>query len=149
MTPNNDMELRDLAATVVIIFTGLRAVSLYIVTTNNRVKCPADSASTRHWKLILPRTKTDLKEDGPVANRTSVVPCICLTNLEKKEKAKFMMDMKQDPFCICVGSCPNDVLTQYMNKCPQKSHDNDATELSFLRAVTARGELNLSLVRVK
>ena len=46
MTPNNDMELRDLAATVVIIFTGLRAISLYIATTNNWVKCPADSAFT-------------------------------------------------------------------------------------------------------
>jgi len=144
MTPNNDMELRDLAATVVIIFTGLRAISLYIATTNNWVKCPADSASTRHWRLILPRTKTDPKGDGPVANRTSVVPCICLTNLEKKEKAKFMKEMKHDPFCICVGPCPYDVLTRYMNKCPQKSHDNDATELSFLRAVTARGERTLT-----
>ena len=52
--------------------------------------------------------------------------------------------MKQDAFCPCVGSCPYDILTQYMNKCPQKSNDIDSTELSFLRAVTARGERTLT-----
>ena len=31
-----------------------------------------------------------------------------------------------------------------MNRCPQKSHDNDSTELSFLCAVTVRGERTLS-----
>jgi len=35
MSPRNDMELHDLAATVVIIFTGLRAISLYEATSNN------------------------------------------------------------------------------------------------------------------
>ena len=48
MTPNNDMEIRDLAATVVIIFTGLRAISLYQATTNNWTNCPADLTATRH-----------------------------------------------------------------------------------------------------
>jgi len=135
---------RDLAATVVIIFTGLRAISLYQATTNNWVNCPADLTATRHWKLILPRTKTDPKGLGPVSNRTSIVPCICLTNLDKTEKTKFLKKMKQDAFCSCVGSCPYDILTQYMNKCLPKSHDKDSNELAFLRSVTARGERTLT-----
>ena len=144
MTPQNDMDLRDLAATVVIIFTGLRSNSLYLATTNNWVKCAADQTSTRHWKLVLPKTKTDPKGLGPVANRTSIVPCICLTNIDKKEKAKFLKDMKCDSFCSCLVLCPFDSLSNYMNKCPQKSHDDDSTELSFLRAVTARGDRTLT-----
>ena len=144
MTPKNDMEIRDLAATVVIIFTGLRAISLYQATTNNWTNCPADLTATRHWKLILSKTKTDPKGLGPVSNRTSIVPCICLTNLDKTEKTKFLKKMKQDAFCSCEGSCPYDILTQYMKKCPQKSHDRDSNELAFLRSVTARGERTLT-----
>jgi hypothetical protein len=144
MSPRNDMELRDIAATVVIIFTGLRAIRLYEATTNNWFKCPADSTATRHWKLILSRTKTDSKGFVSVSNKTSMVPCICLTNLDKKETIKFLKNMKQDTFCPCVGSCPYDILTQYMNKCPKKSHDIDSTEPSFLCAVTARGERTLT-----
>jgi hypothetical protein len=52
----------------------------------------------------------------------------------------FLKYMEQDAFCSCVGSCPYDI-TQYMNKCPKTSHDNDSTELSFLFAVTALGKL--------
>jgi hypothetical protein len=91
---------------------------------------------------------TDTQGTGPVAGRTSMLPCICLTDLETKEKNKFIKELRKDPFCACLVSCPFTIKTNYMNLYPSKSDSKDDAPLPLLRAVTTRGDRNLTEQRL-
>jgi len=78
MSSTTDKAIRDQAATIAIIFTGLRSDSLYLAETSNWMKVPADTSSLRHCRLILARTNTNPQGAGPVDGRTLMLPCICL-----------------------------------------------------------------------
>ena len=58
--------------------------SLYLTETSNWTKVPADKSSPRDWRLVLARTKTDAQGTGPIADRTSMLRCICLTHNHDK-----------------------------------------------------------------
>ena len=47
---------------------------------------PADKTSPRRVVTVLAKTKNDMTGEGPVAGRTFVLPCICLSSLEDTEK---------------------------------------------------------------
>jgi len=136
------MELRDQAITVLECFTAMRSAEVHTLQMAGISNDAATSTLPRSLKLVVDHTKTDPTGQGPVSDRTYHVPCTCLVNMEKAEKAAFVRSLKKDPLCQCVEACPFGVLTSYLAACPKASPTSNISlwpELHFARALTAHG----------
>lgn len=138
---SNHTELRDQAICVLTCFTALRAEDVHSIFMRMIQALPATKDHGRRYRIILDHTKNDRAGTGPVEGRTFLVPCTCMVNLEKGEKAAFARSMKAKPFCSCIEPCPFDIVARYLAACPSPVSSSSAVlDSPFARAVSARGD---------
>jgi hypothetical protein len=142
LSHENDEQLRDLALMQFICFTGIRLADIDFSKTNEFKIVSADKSSPRRVVAVLAKTKNDMTGEGPIAGRTFVLPCICLSSLKGADKIAFAKLLKKDPCHQCSTKCPFDAVVKYLHKCPTyESAAAAATKdtLSFMRALSSRG----------
>jgi len=124
-----------------ICFTGIRLADVDYAKSEDFKIVPADKTSPRRVVAVLAYTKNDMTGEGPVAGRTFVLPCICLSSLEGTEKTAFAKHLKKDPNFPCSTSCPYDGVVKYLRECPTSNKNAVAAieKLSFMRALSSRG----------
>ncbi len=118
LSHENDEQLRDLALMQFICFTGIRLADIDFSKTNEFKIVSADKTSPRRVVAVLAKTKNDMTGEGPIAGRTFVLPCICLSSLKGADKIAFAKLLKKDPCHQCSTKCPFDAVVKYLHKCP-------------------------------
>ncbi len=151
LSHENDEQLRDLALMQFICFiTRIRLADLDFSKSNEFKIVSADKTSPRR---VLQKQKTTwLVKVGPIAGRTFVLPCICLSSLKGADKIAFAKLLKKDPCHQCSTKCPFDAVVKYLHKCPTyESAAAAATKdtLSFMRALSSRGGKHSQQIGVK
>lgn len=140
---SNHEELRNLAICVLQCFTSLRAEDVHGLTMGMIEMRAATKQTPRSITMILNQTKNDRAGTGPVAGRTFILPCTCMQQLEKDDKAAFARKLKNNPLTLCVEACPYAVVSRYLAECPVSIAGSAAgtnNQLPFARALTSRGK---------
>ena len=135
----NHLELQSLACVCFTCFTAIRVEDLHQAKTTDLTLTPPSNKNPRNLKLKLLKTKNDPDGTGPVENRTWIVPCCCLEDLEKAAKQKFARQLSANALVPCVSSCPYNVITLFLRECPPPNlkYPNP----SLFRALTSKGEV--------
>ena len=135
----NHLELQAIACVCFTCVTAIRVEDLHQAKTTDLTCTPPSNKNPRNFKLKLPTTKNDSDGTGSVENRTWIVPCYCLEDLEKAAKQKLARQLSANALVSCVAACPQNVLTMFLRECPPPNvkYPNP----SLFRALTSKGEV--------
>ena len=102
----NHLELQAIACVCFTCVTAIRVEDLHQAKTTDLTCTPPSNKNPRNFKLKLPTTKNDSDGTGSVENRTWIVPCYCLEDLEKAAKQKLARQLSANALVSCVAACP-------------------------------------------
>jgi hypothetical protein len=133
----NHQDLQALACVCFTCFTGIRIEDLHQANTANVTRTAFSTKNPRNWKIQLLKTKNDPDGTGPVENRTWIVPCCCLVDLDKEAKQSFARKLKVNAHVGCISPCPFNVISLFLRECPLPN--DKYPNPSLFRALTSKG----------
>jgi len=132
----NHLHLQALACVCFTCFTDIRIEDLHRATTTDLTRTPPSNKNPRNLKLKLMKTKNDPDGTGPEENRTWIVPCCCLVDLEKEAKQRFARQLKANDLVPCITTCPYNVINIFLRECPPPNEK--FPQPSLFRALTSK-----------
>jgi hypothetical protein len=133
----NHLELQSLACVCFTCFTAIRVEDHYQAKTTELTLTPPSNKNPRNLKLKLLKTKNVPDSTGTVENRTWIVPCCCLEDLDKAANQKFARQLSANALVPCVATCPYNVITMFLRECPPPNMKYPNS--SLFRALTSKG----------
>jgi hypothetical protein len=95
-----------------------------------------DADCCRHYSMVKNNMKNDKLGTTPVAERTNLIPCICLDSLKsQKEKSAWVKKLMKNPMEKCCSGCPFAIMAKYLDRIPDptgEAHEENQERASDL-----------------
>lgn len=133
----NAEEIRDVAIQVCALFIGKRADDMVHWLSKNTKILTASAERPRLFKFVQTTSKGSKVMTGPIEDRTSVLPCTCLSVLKdnKPMLRSFVTQLKKDPFVPCPVPCPFACVKRYYDLCPDNCGVDRMSEIETAEGV--------------